>query len=165
MSIQRPALIVAPVLLALAVATATIRATPQAPSSADITAALLAEVHELRVAMERSATVAPRVQLTLARLNIQEQRTVALSAQLDQVRQEQTRSGLETRKLAGELEDVEKALQTTLDAPQRRGYEVEQQELKRKIAQQAALEDRLRSREAEAAQMLAAEQSDRKSVV
>jgi len=158
MSIQRPALIAAPVLLALAVATATIRATPQAPST-DITASLLAEVHELRVAMERSASVAPRVQLTLARLNIQEQRTVSLSAQLDQVRQEQTRSSLETRKLAGELEGVEKARQTTLDDRQRRGYEFEEQELKRRIAEQAAVEERLRSREAEAAQLLAAEQS------
>src|SRR5436189_4754427 len=34
--------------------------------------ALLAEVHELRLAMERSATVAPRVQLTLARLRSEE---------------------------------------------------------------------------------------------
>jgi len=158
MSIQRTALIAAPVVAALAVASATIRATPQAPST-DITASLLAEVHELRVAMERSASVAPRVQLTLARLNIQEQRTVSLSAQLDQVRQEQTRSSLETRKLASALEEVEKALQTTLDAPQRRGYEFEGQGLKRQIAQQAAVEERLRSREAEAAQLLAAEQS------
>ena len=48
-------------------------AAPQAAPRADATAALLAEVHELRLAMERSATIAPRAQLTLARLNIQEQ--------------------------------------------------------------------------------------------
>ncbi len=73
--------------------------------------------------MERSATVAPRVQLTLARLNIQEQRTVVLSRQLDQIRQEQANTLLETKKLSSELEDVQKALQTSLDPFQRRGLD------------------------------------------
>jgi len=158
MSIQRPALVIALACLALAIASATIRATAQT-SATDTTAALLGEVHELRLAMERSAAVAPRVQLTLARLNIQEQRTGALSAQLDQVRQEQTRTSLETKKMASELEDVQKTLQTTIDASQRRGLELEEEGLKRKLRQQAALDDQLRNRESEATQLLAVEQS------
>ena len=109
--------------------------------------------------MERSAAVAPRVQLTLARLNIQEQRTGALSAQLDQVRQEQTRTSLEAKKMASELDDVQKTLQTTIDASQRRGLELEEEGLKRKLRQQAALDDQLRNRESEATQLLAVEQS------
>src|SRR5262245_32985306 len=36
--------------------------------------ALLAEVHALRVTMEQQGSVGPRIQLTMARLNIQEQR-------------------------------------------------------------------------------------------
>jgi len=158
MSIQRPALVITLACLALAIASATIRATAQT-SPTDTTAALLGEVHELRLAMERSAAVAPRVQLTLARLNIQEQRTGALSAQLDQVRQEQTRTSLETKKMASELEDVQKTLQTTIDASQRRGLEFEEEGLKRKLRQQAALDDQLRNRESEATQLLAVEQS------
>jgi len=158
MSIQRPALVIALACLALAIVSATIRATAQT-SPTDTTAALLGEVHELRLAMERSAAVAPRVQLTLARLNIQEQRTGALSAQLDQVRQEQTRTSLETKKMASELEDVQKTLQTTIDASQRRGLELEEEGLKRKLRQQAALDDQLRNRESETTQLLAVEQS------
>jgi hypothetical protein len=109
--------------------------------------------------MERSATVAPHVQLTLARLNIQEQRTVVLGRDLDQIRLQLASASLETRKLAGELEDVQKALPNASDASQRRGFEFEEQGLKRKLAQQAAIEDRLRGREADAAQLLSVEQS------
>ena len=70
---------IASVCVVLAFSARTLRATPQTAPATDVLPALLAEVHELRLAMERSATVAPRVQLTLARLNIQEQRTVVLS--------------------------------------------------------------------------------------
>jgi len=66
---------------------------------------------------------------------------------------------LETKKLSSELEDVQKALQTSLDPSQRRGREFEEQGLKRKLGQQAAIEDRWRGREADAAQLLSAEQS------
>src|SRR5437660_589330 len=63
--------------------TYSLKASPQAPQSQDPLPALLAEVHALRIAMEQSATVAPRVQLTLARLNIEEQRIAQLAGQLD----------------------------------------------------------------------------------
>jgi len=150
-------LVIGPV---IALAARSLAAAPQTTAATDVLASLLTEVHELRLAMERSATVAPRVQLTLARLNIQEQRTVVLSAQLDRIRQEQANAVLETKKLTSELEDVQKAvLQTTLDASQRRGYEFEEQGLKRKLAQQAVIDDQLRTRETEAAQLLSAEQS------
>jgi hypothetical protein len=110
--------------------------------------------------MERSVTVAPRVQLTLARLNIQEQRTVILSSQLDRIRQEQAAAILEVKKLTSELEDAQKTLQTsTLDPSLRRRYEFEEQGLKRKLALQAAIDDQLRTRETEAAQLLSAEQA------
>jgi hypothetical protein len=145
--------------MVLAFAARAIGAETQPPPPSDLTAALLAEVHELRLAMERSATVAPRVQLTLARLNIEEQRTVVLGRDLDQIRQQLASANLETRKLAGDLEDVQKALPTAGDASQRRGFEFEEQALKRKLVQQAAVEDRLRTRETEAAQLLGAEQS------
>src|SRR5437773_12516810 len=70
-------------------------ATPQNPSSGDTMTALLAEVHALRLAMEQSASIAPRVQLTLARLNIEEQRIAQLAGQLDQARRELNAAALE----------------------------------------------------------------------
>src|SRR5438876_510557 len=72
--------------------------------------ALLTEVHALRIAMEQSATLAPRVQVTLARLNIEEQRIAQLSVQLDRARQELTEARLRTQKFADDLPEVEKRL-------------------------------------------------------
>lgn len=129
--------------------------TAQAP---DPMTALLAEVHALRIAMEQSAIVGPRVQLTLARLNIEEQRIAHLAVQLDQVRRELTAASLESQKLAEQLPEVEKGLQTA-DDKTRRGYEYEQIALKQKIQAQSRLEQQLHTRENEAAQLLGAEQS------
>jgi len=56
------------------------------PSNEDATRALLAEVHALRVAMERLATAGPRAQLAYGRLQIQEQRITNLTTQLETVR-------------------------------------------------------------------------------
>lgn len=160
MPVQRPLVIGVFAVLLLALAAArTMSATPQATAANDVTAALLGEVHELRLAMERATAVGPRVQLTLARLNIEEQRTMVLSGQLDQVRQEQARAALETVKLSTDLEDVQRALQTVTDPSQRRGHQFEEQALKRKLSQQATIEEGLRAREREAAQLLTTEQS------
>lgn len=69
MSVRRLIIPVAAVSL-LSILAVHIRAASPQPPSSDMTAALLAEVHALRLAMEQSATIAPRVQLTLARLNL-----------------------------------------------------------------------------------------------
>jgi hypothetical protein len=158
MAIRRSNVAIVAGCVAVTLTAGTIRATSQTNPS-DVLGSLLSEVHQLRLAMERSATVTPRVQLLLARLNIEEQRTVGLGRDLDQIRQQQVAASLETKKLTAELEDVQKALQTFNDASQRRGLESEQQGLTRKLAQQTAIEDGLRTRESEAAQLLSAEQS------
>jgi predicted nucleic acid-binding Zn-ribbon protein len=158
MSVRRLIIPVAAVSL-LSILAVHIRAASPQPPSSDMTTALLAEVHALRLAMEQSATIAPRVQLTLARLNIEEQRTLRLSTQLDQIRQEQATAALDTKKLADELNDLQKALQTVSDESTRRQYQFEATDVKRRQVQQASIEDRLRARENEAAQLLGAEQS------
>ena len=125
----------------------------------DPMAAMLAEVHARRLAMERSAAVGPHVQLTLARLNIEEQRTTHLGAQLDQVRRQLRDAELESKKLAAELEDVDRSLQAATDNNVRRSMELEQAQLKRKATQQAIIEQELRTRENDAAQLLNTEQA------
>src|SRR5882672_5916280 len=82
-------------------------AQPPAASSNDVMTALLQEVHGLRMAMEHAAAVAPRVQLTLARLNIEEQRIAQLAARLDRARQELTNTALESQKLADRFPELE----------------------------------------------------------
>src|SRR5438132_924360 len=83
--------------------------------------------------------VAPRVQLTLARLNIEEQRIAQLAAQLDQVRRELTAVGLESQKLSDQLPEVEQVLRTTTDDAERKSHEYERIAIKRKLSAQARL--------------------------
>ena len=143
----------------LLVAGYSVKAASQAGQAPEPIVALLGEVHALRVAMEHSAIVAPRVQLTLARLNIEEQRIAQLSALLEQVRRELTGATLESQKLADQLPEVERALQTVTDEKLRKAYEYEQEFLKRKLAAQARLEQQLRTRENDAAHAVNTEQA------
>ena len=71
--------------------------------------------------MEQNATLAPRVQLTLARLNIEEQRIVQLATQLDRARQELTGNSLALRRTSDELELVEARVE--IDLPSLLGAE------------------------------------------
>src|SRR5260370_36569616 len=77
----------------------------ESPAPPDALTALLSEVHALRLAMEQSAGITPRLQVTLARLNIEEQRITQLAAQVDQARRQLTDAGIESQKLADRLTD------------------------------------------------------------
>jgi chromosome segregation ATPase len=136
----------------------TVKAAPQSAPASDPISALLAEVHALRIAMEQSATVAPRVQLTLARLNIEEQRIAQLAGQLDQVRRELSAVSLESQKLTDKLPELEKGLLMATNEQMRKGYEFEQADVKRQLALRSRLEQQLRTRENEAAQAVSTEQ-------
>ena len=59
-----------------------------APAAPDILKELLVEVRGLRVAMERAATVGARIQLLVARVQMQEQRIAELSRRAVTVREE-----------------------------------------------------------------------------
>ena len=145
---------------AIAIGTAySLKASPQSGQPQDPLPALLAEVHALRLAMEQSATVAPRVQLTLARLNIEEQRIALLASQLDQVRRELSGVALSIQALTERLPDVEKRLLTATDDLSRKQLEIEHTETKRHLASQARLEQQLRAKENEATQTIASEQA------
>jgi septal ring factor EnvC (AmiA/AmiB activator) len=139
-------------------ATFTIAAQSGQPSS-DPIAALLTEVRALRIAMEQNATLAPRLQLTLARLNIEEQRIAQLGIQLDRVRQDQNNARLETQKLVDALAEIERRVSSVTDQNTREILGSEQGDLSRRIKSLAAIEEQLRVRENEAAQALSAEQS------
>ena len=137
----------------------TIGASAQSPAVNDPLPALLSEVHALRVAMEQQATVGPRVQLTLARLNIEEQRVTHLAAELNNVRQQLAGTELALRRASDELAEVEKRQQIEGDPGRRRELEEVQRGEEFHIRQHNAQLQQLRTRENDAAQALAAEQA------
>jgi len=151
------ALVIVVAVMALA-ATYSVKASPQAGQAQDPIPALLAEVHALRIAMEQSVTVAPRVQLTLARLNIEEQRITQLAAQLDRARQELNGHSLALRRMSDELEEAEKRLQTIVENKPRRDLEVGISDLKTRIKAEGDAEQASRARENDALQALNTEQ-------
>jgi chromosome segregation ATPase len=160
MNIRACATVAAGVLIVVAASgtTRSLKASPQTAPAADPMSALLAEVHALRIAMERSGTVTPRVQLTLARLNIEEQRIAQLAAQLDQVRRELSATNREAQKLADQIPEIEKSLESAPDDRTRRGLELEEKDVKRRLKEQARLDQELRARENDAALALTTEQ-------
>src|SRR5687768_11792003 len=62
-----------------------------APPATDVLKELLVEVRGLRAAMERAATVGARIQLLVARVQMQEQRITELSRRAVTVREELSR--------------------------------------------------------------------------
>jgi chromosome segregation ATPase len=139
-------------------ATYTVKATTESEQALDPMPALLAEVHALRMAMEQSASLTPRVQLTLARLNIEEQRITQLSGEFERVRRELTAASVESGKLSDRLAEIEKGLQTASDEKTRRMFDVALIEVKRQEGSQRRLEQQLHTRENETAQALSTEQ-------
>jgi chromosome segregation ATPase len=150
-------LVIVAAVVALAM-TYSVKASPQAGQVQDPMTALLAEVHGLRLAMEQSASVAPRVQLTLARLSIEEQRLTLLAAQLDQVRRELNAAALESQKFSDRIPEIEKSIQMAPDDRTRRMSEAELVAIKREANARSRQEQQLRTRENETAQALSTEQ-------
>jgi hypothetical protein len=134
-------------------------AAAQTPQSADPMTALLAEVHALRLAMEQSAILGPRIQLTMARLTLQEQRVTHVSAELDTVRLQLGSVALQSKQVTDELAATEQRLQTEVDLARRTALENQSRALKMQLAVQSATEQQLRGHENEAAQALATEQA------
>jgi len=155
----RRSAVVASVCIAIALAAALTRGAGAQTPSADPMTALLSEVHALRVAMEQSASIAPRVQLTLARLNIEEQRITQLAAQLDQVRRELTGTELAVKRTADQIVDLEKDVQTAPDEKTRKDLEYMQTQAKREQSRQAIQLQQVRTRESDAMQLLGTEQA------
>ena len=125
----------------------------------DPLAALLGEVHGLRLAMEQQASLGPRMQATLARLTIEEQRITHLNADLDAVRKQLAEASSDRERFGDELIGAERAVQSEMADAARRGVlEGHVDYVKREIARRAAVEQQLRSRENDTLQAISAEQ-------
>jgi chromosome segregation ATPase len=149
-------LVIVGILLIVAV---TIGAAASSQNTVDPLPALLAEVHALRVAMEQQASVGPRIQLTMARLNIQEQRVSHLGTELGAVRQQLSSTELVIKRSSDALADIERRLQTETDPIKRGGLEAGQRDEQFQVRQLTAQVEQFRARENEASQTLASEQA------
>jgi chromosome segregation ATPase len=100
-----PAVVIAVVILVPSTALAQ---APASPAQRDVMSELLTEVHGLRLAMERAATVGARIQLLVARVQMQEQRIAEASRRLSAVREEASRLETQITGMQGQSAQFEK---------------------------------------------------------
>jgi uncharacterized coiled-coil protein SlyX len=122
----------------------------QAP---DVLGELLKEVRALRIAMERASTVGARIQLLVARVQLQEQRIAELSRRATAVREELSKLDLGIAQLAPMMKMFEKE-----SAQERAAMEGPLEQFKAQIAAQEKRRQELQNEEALLAQQIAADQ-------
>lgn len=126
--------------------------------SPDVLPALLAEVRQLRIAMEQAAVTTPRVQLLASRIAVQSDRTSRAARDVDAVRQELNRLAAETGLMAARLQELEGMVSGESDPARRRPLELEHRAMKQQFEQMSAVEQRLRGQESELATAYVSEQ-------
>jgi predicted nucleic acid-binding Zn-ribbon protein len=133
---------------------------PTPPAGPDVLRELLVEVRGLRAAMERAATVGARIQLLVARVQMQEQRIAELSRRAITVREELSRIDTGIAQHNAMIKQFERSVSSG------RGNADEQREFEGMIEvhkQQMAITEKRRqellSEDALLAQQIAADQS------
>ena len=125
----------------------------------DVLKELLVEVRALRVAMERAATVGARIQLLVARVQMQEERIAELSRRAVTVREELSRIDTEIAQHSGMMKQFERPEASGRMPPdEQRAMEGMLEMQKQQIAFAEKRRQELTSEEALLAQQIAAEQ-------
>jgi chromosome segregation ATPase len=120
---------------------------------------LLSEVRLLRQALERAATTGTRIQLLVARVQLQEQRISDLSRRLDSVRAELRDLDRGIAPMSEQMAAFEESISTTENANERQAAEQQVAMFKAQVAAMERRRQELTSDEAFLAQQLSTEQN------
>lgn len=131
----------------------------QSGSNADVLPALLVEVKGLRAAMEQMAGLGPRVQLAVARLQLQEARITSMGRRLDSVRDSLASAQRAVSDKQADQARVEKQLAENPGAPQHDEMVQLVALFKREAAEALATLGRLTAEEAQLTQDITTEQA------
>lgn len=129
----------------------------QAPV-ADPIRELLIEVRALRIAMERSATVGARIQLLVARVQLQEQRIAELSRRAAAVRDELSKIEAAIASTTDDVRRTEIAIERTNSPEMRREMEEQLEYHKAKLRNPEKRRQELLNEESLLSQQMAADQ-------
>ena len=147
-----------PMLFSLLLVTGIPRA--QAQNSPDATIqALLAEVRQLRLTLERSAVVAPKIQVLLQRMQIQNDAVARLSRDMDDARNMASKTAEEQAEFTAEIPRGEALVAEEKDPVKRKDFEHQIQRMKTVLAEKNAANSRAQARELEVAGRLRNEQA------
>lgn len=98
------------------------QAQTQAPAAPTLET-LLKEVHQLRLVMERSAQIAPRIQIAVERLKLQQEKAGRTAQQLEELRHELDRRRSDQPKIQQRLQAMESEAGQAVDPGRRRDLE------------------------------------------
>jgi len=132
----------------------------QAPASdVQTLQALLAEVHQLRVALERSTQIAPRIQIAVERLKLQQEQVARVARQLDDLRNNLDHSRTEQPKIQQRFEHLNSAAAQATDPQQRKDLDDQLGFFKVEAEQAEKSVQQLQARESDLASQLQSEQA------
>jgi hypothetical protein len=120
--------------------------------------ALPKEVHALRIAMEQSNQIGPRIQIVLARIQLQEERVRNATRQVQDAREKAGDMQTKRTETADRIKQFEGQLVQTTDPNARKQIEFDLIEMKAAVERLSALEQQFRAKEAESNSLLIAEQ-------
>ena len=148
-------LIVSVPLLALAQQTGTADLTPEKATLQ----ALLTEVRQLRLALERSTSVLPRIQLAFQRLQLQQDRVDRLSKQLQDSHTHTAATVDKKAHLATAIQQFESRISQEQDPTRRKGLELEMKGFTVELEQQTLHEQQEQAQEIQVSGQLQTEQA------
>lgn len=119
--------------------------------------ALLSEVRQLRLALQRSLSLGPRMQLVLQRAQLQDAKVARIAQQLDEVHKQVAADAAQQTNMGERLARIEQALSSETD-PERR-KQLEDMRVGLKLAAGTGPDQQLRAREGEIAASLQTEQA------
>jgi chromosome segregation ATPase len=117
----------------LIVVLVSIKTPAQTPPTNDVNVALIRELHDLRIAIEKLAGATSRVQVLTARTSQQEQRISGLMNQLIQIYAKLGESTADMASTNSRLQDIGESLRLTSDPKQREELAMVQRDLTQQL--------------------------------
>lgn len=140
------------------------RSAPPAANGSQPVQALLAEVRELRLALQRASLNTYRNQIMAERLRLQEQRIDDLRARLEQIHEESANAGLSAPRMKERLKSLESQIEQERDAANRAQLQSEYDGVKALLEEHGQQEALRRQKEASLAEQLQVEQAKASSL-
>jgi chromosome segregation ATPase len=134
----------------------------QAQSSSSDSAviqALLSEVHQLRIALERANTIGPRIQLAIERIRIQQENVARLTREWEEAQRNVTKVSSERESYLTTIKEIESQLNRATDPALRKRFEDDMPRMQSRFTQAERSELNARAQEAELNSRLKAEQA------
>ena len=128
-------------------------------SEAQILEDLVTEVRQLRLALERTNSINSRLQITLQRVQLQQNQVTRISGQLESVHDAIGRLESEQTDLSNHMADVESRMEQEQNADRQKAIQIEQKQMKLMLDQKAQAIQEQRTREGELTSQLQSEQA------